>query len=791
MARKRARNPVVTSAKSAAGGRSRLYSVAIAVLLVAVAALGYIALRPSEPRAPAFAPAPAIPTPPPAKEVAAVQPAPAAWVDEGLCAGCHAPQVQDWQGTHHQLAMQPAAEGTVLGDFSGTRFTGEKETTRFYRKGEDFWVNTPDAQGKAQDYKVAYAFGVAPLQQYLLDTGGGRLQALGVAWDTEQHRWFHIYPGEGVDFKDPLHWSKPGQNANFMCVECHTTGFKRNFNAAKGTFDSQWNSLGVGCQACHGPASKHLEWAATPARRSLYPHAGFAVDIRSRSNIPEIETCARCHARRAPLGDDSLPGKPLMDAFLPSALPPELYEVDGKIKGEVFEHGSFLQSKMFAKGVRCTDCHNPHSTELKAPGNGVCLQCHNPAGKAAVAGIEGAGLIAKDYTAPEHHHHTPGQPGSQCVDCHMPGKLFMVNDLRHDHSFSLPNPGLATKIGAPDACLACHSDRPPAEVAAAFTRWYAQPNSSTQRYAEALWAARTAQPGAAQGLFSQLDAPLVAAIRRATLVNALPDYPSQGALTRSLKALADPAEQVREAATKVVAAQLPLEERLAALGPLLADPILAVRIAAARSLLGLRGGQGAFQASYDKAIGEYEQVQLSLQERAEANLNLAMLYQASGQPARVEPYLRAAIERDSDFLPAWVALVQWLDAQQRTEESWRLLTDKLAFNPDVALLQYTKGLGLIRRGKAQEALLALRQANRLEPGNARFAYVLALTLLDQGDATGATQLLEATLKQHPQNREVRLALVAQLRDQGQVAQMKARIEELKAINPGDPILSGE
>ncbi|KAI1691781.1 hypothetical protein DdX_21630 [Ditylenchus destructor] len=31
-------------------------------------------------------------------------------------------------------------------------------------------------------------------------------------------------------------------------------------------------------------------------------HAGFALDLKDKDATVEIETCARCHARRAPLG---------------------------------------------------------------------------------------------------------------------------------------------------------------------------------------------------------------------------------------------------------------------------------------------------------------------------------------------------------------------------------------------------------------------------------------------------------------------------------------------------------
>lgn len=321
-----------------------------------------------------------------------------------------------------------------------------------------------------------------------------------------------------------------------------------------------------------------------------------------------------------------------------------------------------------------------------------------------------------------------------------------------------------------------------------FKAWYGEPDNATSRYALHLWQARTAQPGAAAAIFSELDNTLLAAIRHATLLAELPRYPSQQALSAASKALHDPAPQVREAAVNVISALLPAEQRLDLLGPLLRDQILAVRIASADALLGNAQRLGSFQAAFTQAIGEYEQVQLSLQERAEANLNLAMLYQATGRPERVEPYLRTAIARDPDFLPALVTLAQWLDGRGRASEADALLAAKLAQAPDTALLHFSQGLALVRRSQADAALKALSEANRLEPGNARYAYVLALSLQDRGDAPGARRLLETTLQAHPENREVRLALVAQLRDEGEVGQMKGLIEGLKALNPGDPVL---
>jgi len=720
--------------------RRYLYPVLIVLLLAAMAGIWFF-LQASTPQL--RAPGPVV------VAKSAVNPPPARMVDEQQCQGCHQAQAKDWQGSHHQLAMQAATPQTVPADFNNASFSAEGETTRFFQRGDEFWVNTPGSDGKAADFKVAYTFGIAPLQQYLIEVGGGRLQALGVAWDTQKNHWFHLYPGQGVNFKNPLHWSKPSQNANFMCVECHTTGYKRNFDATKNTFDSQWNSLGVGCQACHGPASNHVEWAA---KKGDLLHAGFAVDLKDKDATVELETCARCHARRAPLGDGFTVGKRLMDDYLPSVLTRELYALDGKIKDEVFEHGSFAQSKMAEKGVRCSNCHNPHSNELKAPGNAVCLQCHNPSGKTPYTTVDGRGLQAKNYDSIDHTRLPPGQPGSFCVDCHMPGKVYMGNDLRHDHSFSIP-------AGARDVLRA--------------------PN-----YAESMAVIRGGQPGAAQALYEQLARSNLPAIQRATLLVELPNFPSEQALKLATKDLSNPAPQVRESAIRAVSALLPPPERVALYGPLLKDPVRAVRILAARDLLGVPG-QGT---AWNSAIAEYEQVQSSLLERAEANLNLAMLYQASGRGGKVEAQLRSALVRDPDFFPALVTLAQWLEANGRSEEARRLIAEQLAQHPDAALLQHTQGLMLIRAGDMANAMPHLRNAERLDPANAQYAFVLAVALHDSGKVEQACQQLEDLLKRQPYNRNARLSLIQYYLENGQEPKAQAVMQSWKALNPGDPAL---
>ncbi|HHX6700616.1 TPA: tetratricopeptide repeat protein [Pseudomonas aeruginosa] len=706
-------------------------------------------------------------------------------VEESVCQTCHARQSEQWRGSHHQLAMQPANPGSVLGDFADARFSHAGETTRFYRKGDGFWVNTPAADGGNADFQVRYTFGVEPLQQYLLDTGDGHLQALGVAWDTRRKAWFHLYPDERVDARHPLHWSKPQQNANFMCMECHNTGFERNHDAASGRFDSRWLASGVGCQSCHGPAAAHLAWTRQPDRREA--HAGFAGSLAATANRAQVESCARCHSRRSPLSDGFDATARLLDDYLPSPLGPVLYELDGKIRDEVFEYGSFVQSRMYAKGVACSDCHDPHGARLKANGNDVCLQCHNPTGRAVRSDIDDSGLVAADYSSREHLRHRPEGPAGKCVACHMPGKYYMVNDLRHDHSFSVPNPAQALALGVPDACVGCHARMPGASLVERFRNWYPNAIPRDGGYAQDLALVRDGRPGAAAALLRQLLHSDLPAIRRATLLGEVPGYPGQPLLRQALAALGEKDPQVREAAIGAVATLLSPTERVEPIAPSLNDPVRAVRLSAAYALLPAIAELGTHGTAWRRAIDEYEGAQLVQRERAEANLNLANLYRADGRSGLVEASLREALRRDADFAPARVALGQWLENAGRDSEAVTLLHEGIRRQPQSGLLHYARGLALIRQGKREAARQALAEALAAEPDNPRYPYVLAVAWHETGQPDKAIETLRALLARRPAERAARLALADYLRQAGDAAGADAVLVELRAINPDDPL----
>jgi predicted CXXCH cytochrome family protein len=328
-----------------------------------------------------------------------------------VCAECHAAQHAAWQGSHHDLAMQEATDATVLGDFNDAEITAQGVTSRFFRRDGQFVVRTDGADGKPADFVIHYTFGIEPLQQYLVEFPDGRLQALGLAWDArgqEQggQRWFHLYPDQAVDHAHPLHWTGPEQNANYQCIDCHVTGYQKNYDPAADRFASSWAEIDVACEACHGPGARHVAWAKGTETLAegdlsfglavlLHDRKGVswqmdpATGIARRSKPPaastELEVCAGCHARRGALRDGKAGQARFLDYHLPAFLTEPLYYPDGQIREEVYVWGSFLQSRMHAAGVSCSDCHDPHSNRLRAPGSQVCATCHAPAKFAVTA----------------------------------------------------------------------------------------------------------------------------------------------------------------------------------------------------------------------------------------------------------------------------------------------------------------------------------------------------------------------------------------------------------------------
>ena len=380
----------------------------------------------------------------------------AQYVGRQSCIECHQPQATLFHGSDHDLAMDVATDETVLADFENQQLTHYGVTSSMFRDGEKFMVRTEGPTGEMQDFDVKFVFGVRPLQQYMVEIDRpadattdelGRVQVLRLSWDTNAKRWFYLDPPdvrEKLDPDDPLHWTGITQNWNTSCASCHSTDLQKNFDSLTNEYHTTFSEIDVSCEACHGPGSLHVELAQEGGLFWDRNHDYGLVKLKTVSNLPQIETCAPCHARRMTLDKDYQPGCNFNDYFATQLLTKPLYHADGQIRDEDYVYGSFIQSKMYHNGIRCTDCHDPHSAKVKFDNNQLCTSCHqHPSGK---------------YDTPNHHHHQPGTPGASCVECHMPATTYMMVDSRRDHSFRVPRPDLSVKLGTPNACTACHID---------------------------------------------------------------------------------------------------------------------------------------------------------------------------------------------------------------------------------------------------------------------------------------------------------------------------------------------
>lgn len=685
---------------------------------------------------------------------------------------------------------------TVLGHFNAARFTYAGTTSEFMRRDGKYVVRTDGADGKLNDFEVKYTFGVAPLQQYLIELSGGRVQALSIAWDSRPknrngQRWFHLYPNERVSSGDEFHWTRASQNWNFMCADCHSTGLRKNYDRETDRFQTHYAEISVGCEACHGPASRHIQWATAHAsgqdtrdstrglnarldeRRGIVwvrnASTGNAARSRPRTSDREIETCAQCHARRSQIADGYEAGKPLLDYYRPALLSRPLYHADGQQRDEVYIWGGFLQSRMYAHGVTCSDCHNPHSGAVRAQGNAVCATCHLPA----------------KYDAPSHTHHRIASAGATCVGCHMPATTYMVIDPRHDHSLRIPRPDLSVRLGTPNACSTCHTQRDARWAAAHTTAWYGPP-APLGPHERAAMAFSAADSGAvnAQTLLATLAADTTQpAIVRATALAEVNFPRGNTALNALTNGLRDSSALVRFGALQSVA-QLPVSSRVSLAEALLSDPMRSVRVEAASVLAAVpaehMSPQGA--AAFERAAAEYVETQRYNADRAEARVNLGTFLAERGDLVGAETELRSAIRMEPSSAAAYVNLADVYRASGRDADGERLLRAGLTSAPNSGVLHFALGLVLTRLDRGDTALHEFARAAGLEPGNARFAYVHAIALHSAGKADAAIAKLKAALTLHPGNGDILAALVKFHEARGENADALRYANQLRALS---------
>jgi tetratricopeptide (TPR) repeat protein len=672
------------------------------------------------------------------------------YVGSQACVSCHANAAKAWEKSHHALAWTAPSEETVLGDFDGARFAHDGMRTEFKTRDDKHVIETEGADGKQRAYPVKGIAGIEPLQQYLLETAPGRLQAFDVAWDTGKKRWYHLYPDQDLKPGDGLHWTGPYKTWNARCAECHATGYEKNYDPKTQSYASTQAEIGVGCEACHGPGAAHVAWAKDPAHGPAGPgltDKGFTIGFDPDRAETEIQQCAACHSRREPLGDASpVPGTPFHDAYNLALLREGLYHADGTILDEVFVHGSFLQSKMYAKRVRCSDCHEPHSADLKLEGNAVCTQCHSPDGNPRFPSLRKA-----DYDDPAHHFHEPGEPGAQCESCHMIERVYMGVDGRRDHSFRVPRPDLSVKIGTPNACTDCHADKGAEWAAAKVAAWFPDGRTGTPHYGETLHAGRTStSPETRDELLALARDTSEPAIVRATALDLLRRMVDASVLDNTAPLLADDSALLRAAALRLFQAA-PTQRRVRVAAGLLDDPMRSVRLEAAQLLIGQPLGalsDGQRQAAR-AALAEYQRSLFARADYPETQMQIAGVAMTLRNFGAAQGALKEALRMDPQLADAWITLARIQAALGRQGEAIETLqraADAVHDNPAVF---HQLGALHAQMGQHQDAITALKKSLSLSEPSPELLEMLALENLAAGDRETARAYAKRLTRSYP------------------------------------------
>ncbi|MEQ9694606.1 multiheme c-type cytochrome [Shimia sp. SDUM112013] len=602
------------------------------------------------------------------------------YVGSEACADCHIGETEAWKGSHHDLAWTPPSPETIVADFANTEFTLDGITSRFTQEGDTYFIETDGPDGKITKFPVEAVIGITPLQQYALETEPGRLQSFDVTWDVHEKEWFHLYPNLNLTAADGLHWTGSYKTWNSRCAECHATDYQRNFDAEARRYNSTFSEIGVGCEACHGPGSAHVDWADNkPVRNQAgLGTNGLLVDYASGDGETQIQQCASCHSRREPLlGGTPVPGTPFHDAYRLLPLREGLYHPDGQILDEVYVYGSFLQSKMYQKGVVCSDCHDVHSGNRIADDNAVCTQCHNEGGNDRFPS-----LPLEEYDTVEHHFHEPDTEGAQCKSCHMIERVYMGVDGRRDHSFRVPRPDLSIETGSPNACNDCHSDRSPNWAARQVKAWFPQSTYRGPHFSQTFHAARQGDATQVRDLIDLATYNALPGIVRATALDLLLPFESKQVADRTAGLLKDPDAFVRANAIALQRGAGPVD-MVSRVLPMTEDPVRSVRIAAARELLAapIAHLPDRQSKSLQAANGEWQNSLVTKFDFPETQLVMAGIGLRTRNFEGALASFKEAVEMDPQMVQAWVMIARIEAAMNRTENAKDTLSRALEANP--------------------------------------------------------------------------------------------------------------
>jgi len=708
------------------------------------------------------------------------------------CFECHKKEYNLWKGSDHDNTMDTAIASTVKGDFNNAVFKYKGFENRFYIKDGKFFVHTLGAEGKPGDFQIAYTFGVRPLQQYLVPFGNGRLQCLPVAWYTEKKQWYHladsVYKNQDIKPDDWLYWTNNGQNWNGMCAECHSTNLKKNYNPETHVYHTTWSEIDVSCEACHGPGSRHNQWAAIDSlKRPKINNYGLDVKTSDISSKELVDQCAFCHSRRTSFGDFGHPRKELFDIISPQLPVVPYYYSDGQILEEDYIYASFTQSKMYHSKVRCSNCHDVHSLKLKYTGNKLCAQCHKPETYDTYNHHfhKGFNETGESLVLNKEHKVVAVGEGSLCINCHMPGRYYMGVDFRRDHSMRIPRPDLSKELGTPNACNQCHTDKTSAWAASYTEKWYGK--SSRIHFGKTMYLAGHGDTNVIPELVELIKDTATNQIVAATATSYLANFHDQEFHLLNTNLLNSSEPLVRREAIRNF---IPKDqtELIKSLAPLLFDSLKMIRLEAISKLAAIDKNSldSITRKQFNNEIGEYVATMKYTADFATSRHNLGNLYKNLGQYEMAEKQYKEALQIDNQFYPAEVNLAMLYNKQGRNEEAEILFKNVLKNHPDFGDIHYSLGLLLAEEKKYDESVKHLQKAADILTDNARVFYNLGNLQDFLGMEKDAESNLSKTLSLEPDNPDYLISLIKFYMNKKDYRKAQPLVQRIQTLFPEDP-----
>jgi tetratricopeptide (TPR) repeat protein/nitrate/TMAO reductase-like tetraheme cytochrome c subunit len=685
------------------------------------------------------------------------------------CKSCHNTEYNDWLQSHHYKAMLPANDSTVEGDFNNSTFTADGVTSRFFKKDGNFFINTQGEDGKNHDYEIKFTFGFTPLQQYLVEFPGGRMQTTRVSWDTKQKKWFHQFPNQKIKTSDWLHWTGNAQNWNTMCASCHSTNLQKNYNIDEDNYNTTYSVLNVSCESCHGPGKLHLDFVNSDDYKKGEKIPGTYLQLnKGAAQLAQINRCAPCHARKSDISASLIQSDEIMDNYIPEIPTTEHFHADGQVNDEDYIYTSFLQSKMFRRDVKCSNCHNPHSGKILFAANQLCLQCH-----------------AKTYDDPSHTFHPAGITASECKSCHMPGKIYMGNDLRHDHGFRVPRPDLTVKYGTPNACGGCHNNKPAQWLADAVVKWYGPDRK--YHFADDLVPGSKQDQQSEAHLVKLLGDTSVPEIVKAAAASYLGGIPTQKSIAALLNCLSEKDAQVRYRALRSLS-NFPAANWEAYVGPLLSDKVRAVRIAAADLFITIPNQQlpAQYADAFNSARRELQNYLAYQADFSVGNVMLADHYLRLQDYYNAEKFYLRGLKKDSLMNYARLNLSTVYNSQGKNDQALKVLEDAAKIDKTNDRIFYNLGLLYYEMKNIPSAEIFFSKAVALKSGNPRVYYNYGLLLSENKKFKEAENILLKGITVNPNDPALYYALThvyISSNDPVKAKQTGIKLKQLDPVNP--------